>query len=45
LRINGSFYAAIAGDFQQQSPGYAEASDRFDIEISGGASHVNFRTG
>ena len=45
LRINGSFYAAIGGDFQQQSPGYASASDRFDVEISGGASRVDFRTG
>jgi len=45
LRINGSLYAAIGGDFQQQSPGYASASDRFDIEISGGASHVDVRTG
>ena len=45
LRINGSFYAAIGGDFQQQSPGYASASDRFNIEISGGASRVDFRTG
>ncbi|MDQ6711563.1 MAG: hypothetical protein M3077_14065 [Candidatus Dormibacteraeota bacterium] len=45
LRINGSFYAAVGGDFQQQSPGYAAASDRFDIEISGGASHVDVRTG
>jgi hypothetical protein len=45
LRINGSFTAAIGGDFQQQSPGYASASDRFDIEISGGASHVDVRTG
>ena len=45
LRINGSYYAAIGGDFQQESPGYASASDRFDIEISGGASHVDIRTG
>ena len=45
LGINGSFYAAISGDFQQESPGYASASDRFDIEISGGASHVDVRTG
>ena len=45
LRINGSFYAAIGGDFQQESHGYASASDGFDIEISGGASHVDVRTG
>jgi Domain of unknown function (DUF5668) len=45
LHINGSLFAAIGGDFQQQSPGYASASDRFDIEISGGASRVDFGTG
>ena len=45
LHVNGSSYAAIGGDFQRQSPGYASASDRYDIEISGGASHADFRTG
>lgn len=45
LRINGAFYATVGGDFAQQSPGYGAASDRFDIEISGGASHVDVRTG
>jgi hypothetical protein len=45
LRINGSLFAAIGGDFQQQSSGYASASDRLDIEISGGASRVDFGTG
>ena len=45
LRINGSLFAAIGGEFQQQSPGYASASDRFDLEISGGASRVDFGTG
>ena len=45
LRINGSSYAAIGGDFEQQSPGYASASDRVDIQVSGGASHVDLRTG
>jgi hypothetical protein len=45
LRINGSLYAAVGGDFEQQSPAYASASDRLDIEISGRASHVDLRTG
>ncbi len=45
LRINGSLFAAIGGDFHQESPGYASASDRLDIEISGGASRVDFGTG
>lgn len=45
LRINRSHYAAVGGAFEQQSPGYAATSDRFDIEISGGASHVDVQTG
>jgi hypothetical protein len=45
LTINGSSSGSVGGDFQQQSPGYAAATDRFDIEISGGASHIDFRTG
>jgi hypothetical protein len=45
VTINGSSSGNLGGDFQQQSPEYGSATDRFDIEISGGASHVNFRTG
>ena len=45
LRINGSLTGAIGGNFQQESPGYATATNRFDFEISGGASHIDFRTG
>jgi hypothetical protein len=45
ITINQSTYGAFGGDFQQQSPGYAAANSRYDIEINGGASHVDFRTG
>jgi len=45
VTVNGSSSGNLGGDFQQQSPGYAAATDRFDIEISGGASHIDFRTG
>jgi Domain of unknown function (DUF5668) len=45
VTINGSSSGNLGGDFQQQSPGYSSATDRFDIEISGGASHLDFRTG
>jgi hypothetical protein len=45
VTINGSTSGNPGGDFQQQSPGYGSATDRFDIEISGGASHLDFRTG
>jgi hypothetical protein len=45
VSINGSSSGNLGGDFQQQSPDYTSAADRFDIEISGGASHIDFRTG
>jgi len=45
VTINGSSSGSLGGDFQQQSPGYTAATNRFDIEISGGASHIDFRTG
>jgi hypothetical protein len=45
VTVNGASSGNLGGDFQQQSPEYNSATDRFDIEISGGASHVTFRTG
>jgi hypothetical protein len=45
VTINGSSSGSIGGDFQRQSGGYNSAANRFDIEISGGASHIDFRTG
>jgi hypothetical protein len=45
VTINGSSSGNLGGDFQKQSPEYGSASDRLDIEISGGASHIDFRTG
>jgi Domain of unknown function (DUF5668) len=45
VTINGSASATLGGDFQQQSPEYGSSTDRVDIEISGGASHVDFRIG
>jgi Domain of unknown function (DUF5668) len=45
VTINGSSSGTLGGDFQQQSPEYNSATNRFDIEIGGGASHLDFRTG
>lgn len=45
VTINGSSSGTLGGDFQQQSPEYNTATDRFDVEIGGGASHIDFRTG
>jgi hypothetical protein len=45
VTINGSSSGNLGGDFERQSPEYNSATDRFDIEISGGATHIDFRTG
>jgi hypothetical protein len=45
VNINGSSFNEIGGDFQRQSSGYGSATDRFTIDISGGASSVSFHTG
>ena len=44
VTINGSTTGALGGDFERQSPGYGTATNRYDIQISGGASHLDFRT-
>lgn len=44
LDINGGRSGAI-GDLQQQSRGYAGATDRLNIDVSGGVSQVDLRTG
>jgi len=44
VTINGSTTGALGGDFERQSPGYDTATNRYDIQISGGASHLDFRT-
>jgi len=44
VTINGSTSGAFGGDFERQSPGYDTATNRYDIQISGGASHLDFRT-
>jgi hypothetical protein len=43
LTINGESSGGF-GDFHKQSSGYNGATDRFDIEITGGLSHLDFRT-
>ena len=45
VTINGSTRGALGGDFERQSPGYGTATNRYDIQISGGASHIDFKTG
>ena len=45
ITINGSTTGALSGDFERQSAGYGPATNRYDIQISGGASHIDFKTG
>src|SRR5436189_985641 len=45
VTIHGSTTGALGGDFERQSPGYGTATNRYDIQISGGASHLDFKTG
>ncbi len=45
ITINGSTSGALGGDFERQSSRYASASNRYDIQISGGASHLDLKTG
>jgi hypothetical protein len=44
VTINGSSRGGLGGDYEQQSPNFSTAGDRFDVEISGGASNINFST-
>ncbi|HET9847295.1 MAG TPA: DUF5668 domain-containing protein [Candidatus Dormibacteraeota bacterium] len=43
LKINGSD-ADSSSEFQRQSNAYGGAADRFDIQITGGVSDLDFRT-
>ena len=44
LRLDGAKHDQIAGDRRFMSPGYAGASDRYEIEILGGAGDVRIAT-
>jgi hypothetical protein len=43
LNINGSHFGGL-GSLEQQSHGYAGASDRLTVTVSGGVSHVDLLT-
>lgn len=43
LEVDGAHYGGF-GDKSQQSDGYAQATDRFDIRASGGATHIRLLT-
>jgi hypothetical protein len=44
VTVNGQSSGGI-GDFTKQSSGYSGATDRFDIRVSGGVSHLDLHTG
>jgi DNA-binding MarR family transcriptional regulator len=40
LRVDGKQYRAMGGPAVLDSPGYEDASDRYELNIDGGASHI-----
>lgn len=44
VTINGAGSGNVGGGYRKQSSGYDGASDRLDIELSGGVSNLDFRT-
>ncbi len=40
LTFDEQSFDAVGGKLRLQSPGYGSASDRYEIEVSGGASEV-----
>jgi len=45
VNINGATFNELGSNFSRQSSGYGSATNRFTVDISGGASNVNFHTG
>jgi hypothetical protein len=45
VTINGASLGAFGGDVHRESGGYGKAADRFEIQVSGGVSHLDLRTG
>ena len=43
VSINGASSGSLGNGFEKQSSGYDRAADRFDIELTGGVSNLNFR--
>lgn len=43
LTFDGQSFDAVGGTLRLQSPGHREASDRYEIEVSGGASEITIR--
>lgn len=43
LHFDGQGFDAVGGKVRLQSPGYDGASDRYEIEVSGGASEISIR--
>jgi hypothetical protein len=44
LTLDGRHYDAIGRDWRWEGPDFAAAADRYDLEISGGASNVTVDT-
>jgi hypothetical protein len=44
LTFDEQTFGAIGGPLRTETPGYADATDRYDIEIAGGAAHLTVDT-
>ncbi len=42
VQIDGTSFGTLGGDVSRQSRGYDRATDRYAIQVSGGASHISF---
>ncbi len=40
VALDDSFFGAVGGKLRMESIGYAESTDRYDVEIAGGVSHL-----
>ncbi len=40
LTWDAQYFSAVGGQMYLETPGYADAADRYDIEIAGGAAHL-----
>lgn len=44
LTFGGQFFGSLAGKVELETPGYREATDRYELRVFSGASHLTVRT-
>jgi hypothetical protein len=45
LTLDDQHFGAVGGSTRWQTPGYDQASDRYDVAVSGGADTLTVHTG